>query len=366
MRKLLLMGGAAALIAVPSAALAETGETVPETDPAAEEVVGTTTDKALHSEGSGGFRYEGAGGVVIGGEGVVKVRDLSAAKDLVTTPSGFATTTTSKDGLWTRYSGRGSLTLDGSQYLVRVRGTFTADVDPTATHPAIGTAWDWGKGQTTLKGGVPWPFESDQKILLTSAGPLLPMSVDLQGRGAPRWHRDGDDGPKGHRAKRVVVRKVVVTKRFVNGKRVFSRRVVSERGWWRWHRRDPGATWRLNGPASGKVDISDIDGRIRVWDKSAAKDLVVTVPPTGTTTETLSDGSVVYSGLRDAKVALSGTGFRMKAVGWDLEGTFTPTEGSRARSFVRGKGSFDTADFQDVRARKHDGTRVLLQPAVPK
>jgi hypothetical protein len=361
MRRLLLIGGATALIALPAVALAQTGEPVPETDPAAEEVVTTTTDKALHSEGTGAFVYEGSGGAVLSGEGVVKVRDLSDAKDLATTPSGFGTTHTSKDGRWARYQGKGSLTLDGSQFLLRIRGTFTADVDPTATHPAIGTARDWGKGETTLKGGVPWPFWSDHKIYLSSG----PMSVDLRGRGAPRWLRDGRDGPKGHGGKKITVRRVVTVQRFVNGKQVSSHEVVTERGWWKWHRRDPGATWRLNGPASGAVDIADIDGRIRVWDKSAAKDLAVTVPQ-GTSTQTLSDGSVVYYGLRDAKVALSGTGFRMKAVAWDVEGTFTPATGSLARSFVRGKGTFDTADFADVHARKHGGTRVLLQPAPPK
>jgi hypothetical protein len=110
------------------------------------------------------------------------------------------------------------------------------------------------------------------------------------------------------------------------------------------------------------VDIKDIDGRLRVWDKSAAKDLAVTVVP-ATTPKPLGDGSVLYTGLRDAKVTLVGTGFRMKAVGWEVEGTFTPTPGSLARSFVRGKGSFDTAHFTDVRARKRDGARILLQPA---
>jgi hypothetical protein len=366
MRKLLLIGGAAALIAVPSAALAQTDEPVTETDPAAEEVVTTTTDKALHSQGTGVFRYEGSGGVTISVDGAVTVRDLSAAKDLVSTPSGFTTTKTktstkSKHGNWARYEGTGTLTLDGSQFQLKVRGTFTVDIDPTATHPATGKAWDWGKGETTLKGGVPWPFWSDQKIVL-SAGP---MAVDLFGRGAPRWFRDGEDGPKGHRGKHVTVRKVVITRKYVNGVKVASRRVVTERGWFKWHRRDPGATWRLNGPASGTVDIADIDGRVRVWDKSAAKDLAVTVP-TGTTTTTLADGSVVYSGLRDAQVKLVGTGFRMKAVAWDVEGTFTPTASTLARSFVRGKGTFDTADFQDLRARKRDGARVLLQPVAPK
>lgn len=357
MRKLLLVGGAAALIALPSAALAQgDDEPVPETDPAAEEVVTTTTDKALHSQGEGGFRYEGSGGTSIAGEGGVWVLDLSDAKDLVKTPAGYGVVRTSKDGTWTKYRGKGTLALDGSDYIVKVRGDFAVDIDPTATHPAIGRAWDWGRGETTLKGGVPWPFWSNQKLLLGTG----PMSVDLWGRGGERWHRDGN-GPKGRGGKHVTVRKVVMTRTFVNGKRVFSKRVVSERGWWKWERRGPGATWRINGPASGTVDLADIDGRVRVWDKSTAKDLAVTVPD-GTTTQTLADGSVLYTGLRDAAVKVAGTGFRMKAVGWDVEGTFTPAAGSLARSFVRGKGTFDTAEHKDVWARKHGGYRVLLQP----
>jgi hypothetical protein len=100
MRKLLLIGGATALIALPSVAIAQTGEPVPETDPAAEDVAGApTTDKALHSEGSGAFRYEGSGGVVVNGTGAVRVSDLSGGKDLATTATGFGKTTTSKDRL---------------------------------------------------------------------------------------------------------------------------------------------------------------------------------------------------------------------------------------------------------------------------
>ena len=192
------------------------------------------------------------------------------------------------------------------------------------------------------------------------------MSVDLHGRGAPRWLRDGEDGPKGHRGKHVTVRKVVVTRKFVNGKKVFSRRVVTERGWYRWHRRDPGATWRLNGPGlRHRGHRRHRRPPARLGQVAGPKDLAVTVPAGTISRTTLADGSVVYTGLRDAKVLITGTGFRMKAVGWEVEGTFTPAAGSLARSFVRGKGSFDTAHFQDLRARKHGGTRVLLQPESP-
>lgn len=356
MRKMLIAGAAAGLIALPGAAIAETGEPVVETDPAAESQKGPTTDKALHSEGAGGFWYEGSGGVAVAVTGRITVEDLSPAKDLASASAGLDAPTTSKDGLRTRYRGTGTLTLDGSQYRVRVHGKFTIDVDPTATHAAIGTAHDFGVGATILKGGVPQPFWRDQEKLLVGPGA---MSVDLAGRGGIRWHR----GPKGHPGKSVRVREVVVTRRFVNGKKVFSKRVVTQRRWWHWDRREPGATWRLNGPANGAVSLTTLSGRLRVWDKSAGKDLVVGGVPAGTPTTTLPDGSVVYAHLRGAAVTLAGTAFRMKAVGHDVEGTFTPAAGTLARSFVRGKGTFDTPNATDLRARKHGGSRLLLQPA---
>ena len=285
--------------------------------------------------------------------------DLSPAKDLVRTPAGLAAPTTSKDGLRTHYRGTGTLTLDGSQYRVRVHGRFTVDIDPTATHAAIGTAHDWGAGATILKGGVAQPFWRDQDKLLVGPGAL---SVDLAGRGGVRWHR----GPKGHPgAKSVRVREVVITRRFVNGTRVFSKRVVTQRRWWDWDRHEPGATWRLNGPVSGSADLTTVSGRLRVWDKSPGKDLTVEIDgvPAGPPTAALGDGSVVYAHLRGAHVKLGGTAFRMKVVAIDVEGTFTPTTGTLARSFVRGKGTFDTPNATDVRAHRHGGTRLLLQPA---
>ena len=108
------------------------------------------------------------------------------------------------------------------------------------------------------------------------------------------------------------------------------------------------------------MDIKDIDGRVRVWDKSATKDLKVTVP--AATSASLEDGSIVYYGLR-ARVALSGTGFRMKAVGWDVEGTLRrrpatrrPREGARStRPTSRTCGPVSTR-----------GSRVLLQPVAAK
>ena len=38
--------------------------------------------------------------------------------------TGFGTTKTSKDGVWTSYIGEGTLTLDGSSYKVRAAGRF--------------------------------------------------------------------------------------------------------------------------------------------------------------------------------------------------------------------------------------------------
>ncbi len=363
MRKLLLIGGAAALIALPSAALADEPEQIDEPDPTAEAVAGTTTtDKALHAEGRGGFRYEGSGGTVVTGRGVVAVKDLSAAKDLVKTPTGFGTTKTSKDGVWTKYIGEGTLTLDGSSYRVRAAGRFTSDVDPSATHAAVGEARAVGRGETIIKGGVPLPFWASQRVLLTTG----PMSVDLEGHGwRDGWWR-GDRGHKGkHGPKYVVVKRVVITRKVLNGHTVSRSKVVTVKRRWDWERRTNGATWRLNGPASGNVALTKISGRLRVWDKSAAKDLAVTVP-TGTTTTTLGDGSVVYSGLRDAPVTLAGTGFRMKVRARDVEGTFTPTAGTLARSYVQGRGTIDTGTVTDYAVRKHRGVRVLLQPVAPK
>lgn len=358
MRRLLLVGGAAALIALPSAALADTAEQVPENDPTAEEgssAAGTTT-KALHAEGRGVFRFEGSGGLVIDGAGVVRVRDDSGDDDLVRTPAGFGAARTSRDGEWTRYAGSGMIVLDGSDYTVSVAGRFTADADPTAANPAAGVARVRGRGETILKGGVPVPFWAGQRILLGTG----PMSVDLAGRGGRHWtarpERRGGKGPK-----RVTVRRVVVTRRVEDGRTVSRTRTVTIRRWWTWDRRAPGATWRLNGPAAGTVQLTTISGRVRVWDRSTAKDLAVIVPA-GTTTTTLADGSVVYSGLRGAAVSISGTGFRMKVRAWDVEGSFLPTAGSLARSFVRGRGSFDAGGVTDMHPRRAGGVRVLLQP----
>lgn len=362
MRKLLLVGGAAALIALPATALAQdTTEPVHESDPIADDAAGiaTTTVKALHVDGRGAFRYEGSGGIVLTGRGVVRVRDLSAGRDLAKTPTGFGPATTSADGLTTRYTGEGTLTLDGSSYRVTASGRFETDVDPTATHPAAGTARVAGRGETILKGGVPVPFWASRRILLTTG----PMSVDLAGRGGPEWwgDRPGPSG-RGRHATRVVVRRAVVTRRIQNGRHVTVRRVVTVTRWWGWDARTAGATWRLNGPASGAVDLTTVTGRVRVWDRSVGKDLAVTVPA-GTATTTLADGSVVYSGLKGAAVKLAGSGFRMKVRATDVEGTFTPAAGSLARSFVRGKGTFDAGAATDVSPGRHGGTRVLLQPA---
>lgn len=349
MRKLLLIGGAAALIALPASALAtDTPELVKENDPLAEGVAAApakvTTDKALHADGRGFFRYEGSGGVVLTGTGVVRVKDFSLGKDLVKTPAGFGTTQTFNNGLWTRYTGKGTLTLDGSSFRVSVSGDFTADADPTATHLAVGKADVAGHGQTILKGGIAVPFWANRNLLLTSGA----LSVDLFGHGGREWWHKGKDhkGPKGEGGHK--------SSETTHGK---------DQRWWRWNGRANGATWRIHGPAAGSVDITTISGRVRVWDRSQAKDLAVGVPA-GTPTETLGDGSVVYSHLRSAHVTLAGTAFGMKASATDIEGTFTPTAGSLARSYVRGKGTFDVGGLTGIEPGRRSGVRLLLQPTV--
>lgn len=360
MRRKLLIGGAVALLAIPATAVADKAtEPVVDNDPVAEDVApATTTDKALHADGKGTFSYEGSGGIVLSGSGVVRVRDLSNPAGLVKTPAGFGTTTTSKDGQWTRYIGSGTLTLDGANYKVTAAGKFTADVDPTASNAAAGTARVAGRGETILKGGVPVSYKASQRILLTTG----PMSVDLHGRGGPEWWASKPVWRKGYGTPvRVEYRTRDDKGRKGSMHKGKDRHAAVRYVWWRWNPWAPAATWRINGPASGSVDLSTITGRVRVWDRSTAKDLAVAAPA-GTTTTTLSDGSVVYSGLRSAKVTLTGTGFRLKAVGTQVVGAFTPTPGTLARSFVRGKGTFDAGAAADVRAGHRQGYRVLLQP----
>lgn len=361
MRRVLLIGGAAALMAMPAAALAgqPSGEPVTETDPtAADEAAGTTlptTTEALHAEGAGAFRYEGSGSVAVDGRGSVRVIDTSDAGDLVVTATGFGAPSASKDGLARRYAGTGTITADGSSYRIVVDGRFTADVDDSATHGAVGQARVAGAGTTILEGGIPVPFWANQRILLSTG----PMAVDLSGRGGPEWWRDRAGGHPGRTVRRTVTVKRVVVK--AHGRRVVTERRVVTVKRFRWDPGALGATWRLNGPASGTVDITTLTGRVRVWDRSVAKDLAVVVPA-GTTATTLADGSVVYSGLEGAAVKLTGTGFRMKVRASDVQGTFTQAAGNLARSYARGRGTFTTATATDVGPGRHGGVRVLLTP----
>lgn len=360
MRRLLLVGGAAALIALPAAALAAApAEPVPEADPTAEDASGvatTTTDKALHVDGRGAFRYEGSGGIVLTGRGAVRVTDLSAGADLTRTPAGL--TAGAAGGADTRYTGEGTLTLDGSSFRVTAAGAFAVDVDPTPAHAAAGEARVAGDGESILKGGIPVPFWANRRILLATG----PMSVDLAGRGGPEFWRAKPSGAAGRGASRVVLRRTVITQRTRKGRVVATRTVVPVAHWWRWDPRSDGATWRLLGPADGAVDLSAVTGRIRVWDGSAAKDLAVVVPA-GTPSATLADGSVLYTGLEGDAVTLSGTAFRMKVRGTDVVGTFTPAAGTLARSVVRGRGTFDAGAVSGVSPGRNGGVRILLQPA---
>ncbi|MGD9695858.1 MAG: hypothetical protein AB7V42_09390 [Thermoleophilia bacterium] len=356
MRRLLVVAGVASLIAAPAVALADDPEQAVETDPTAEAVAGPTTDKALHADGRGSFRYEGSGATVVSGGGLVRVVDLSQGKDLVVTPAGYGRTAKGANGDGApvgRYAGRGTVTVDGSSYRITALGKFTADVDPSALHPATGSARVAGSGETILKGGVPVPFWAAQRIQLTRG----PLTVDLSGSGGPRWWNSKPRGVRG--VKTVTTTRTVVTRR---GTQTHTRTTTTRliRRWWGWDSRAPGATWRLNGPAAGTVQLSTLTGRIRVWDRSAGKDLAVVVPA-GTTTRTLADGSVLYSRLRGAPVSVTGSAFRMKVRAYQVKGTFTPAPGSLARGFVRGKGTYATADGS-VTPGRVGGVRVLLQP----
>ncbi len=354
MRKLLLAGAVAVLIGLPSAATADPAEPVIESDPTAEEGAASTvtTTKALHADGRGTFRFSGSGGLVVHARGVVRVRDDSTGDDLATTASGFGAATTSKDGAWRRYAGDGMLVLDGSDLTIAIAGRFTVDVDPTAAHPAAGVARAAGAGETILEGGVPMPLWTSRRLVLGTG----PMAVNLSGRGAREWRSH-----PGRRGARVATRRVVITRTVEDGRGRVRHRSVRVSRWWSWDARAAGATWRLNGPAAGTVDIATVTGRVRVWDRSAADDLAVTVPK-GTTTTRLADGSVVYSGLRSARVAISGSAFRMKVRAVDLEGVFTPAPGTLARAFARGGGTIDAGAATDLRPGR-GGMRLLLQPA---
>ncbi len=247
-RTKLLIGGAVALLLLPATAVADkAGEPVVENDPVAEGVAPTTTtDKALHADGRGSFRYKGSGGIVLTGSGVVRVRDLSNPAGLVKTPSGFGTTKTSKNGKWTRYIGAGTLTLDGAAYTVTAAGRFTADVDPTAANAATGTARVAGRGETILKGGAPVSYRASQRIVLTAG----PMSVDLHGRGGPEWWRSKPAARKGMPAATRVESRAARPGKAEDRK---GTRPKTPSLWPRWNPRSPAATRRVNGPAAGTV-----------------------------------------------------------------------------------------------------------------
>ena len=85
-------------VALPAVALAQTDE--PVGDGSGRRGGRRQDDRqGAPTRGTGGFRYEGSGGVTIVGDGIVRVVDLSATKDLVKTATGFGSTKASKDGL---------------------------------------------------------------------------------------------------------------------------------------------------------------------------------------------------------------------------------------------------------------------------
>jgi hypothetical protein len=262
-----------------------------------------TTDKALHAQGRGEFIYRGSGGTTVTLRRFGIVRVTDNSTGTPLTQTATGIGRRRSAGKTTIYIGRGTLTLDGSAYRVDAfSARFLADVDPTPANRAVGIAHAFGHGFTIIKGGVPVRFHRSHRILLTHG----PLAVNVSGQ----------------------------------------------------------AFWRVGGPANGTVDMT-ISNRVRVWDYSAGKDAVVTgtIPEK---TRTLPDGSTLYWGLRDAHVTITGTAFRMRVHSTDVEGTFTPTLGSLARSGVRGFGTIVTGPPEtpelSLNARRGNVTRILLQP----
>jgi hypothetical protein len=304
---MLYMAAAAALVALPATAQAKGDHQDGDRQRARGTVErtatppATTTDKALLAEGRGAYAYAGSGGMKITlNGGVIRVTDRSTAAPLVFGVAGLASAV-SANGATRVFSGRGIVTLDGSAYRVTVVGRgFKVEVDPTAANAAVGIAQVAGKGRTIIKGGVPVKFSHARRVVL-SRGPL---HVNLSGH----------------------------------------------------------SLWRVGGPANGIVEMT-VSNRIRVWDLSPAKDLVVTgINPARVRAK--GDGSTIYSGLRDAAVRLTGTAFRMRVESTDVEGTFTPTPGTLARSAFRGFGTFSTGGTpaDDRPSSRRTFTRVLIQP----
>lgn len=309
---LILTAAACALAVAPAVAAADPPTATPGGPPVAGGDLGTTplppddapaparltTTHALHAQGRGEFVYSGSGGAVIALRRLGRIR--------VTALGGTAVTQTATGALRKRvvgsatvWTGRGTLTLDGSSYRASTFAlAYSADVDATAANPATGRAWGAGRGYSIIRGGVPVPFRRDHRVYLAHG------SIDLNIAG--------------------------------------------------------NAYWFLGGPADGTLTAT-INNRLRVWDYSAGKDVRVTGTDPART-RVLRDGSTLYWGLRGAPVMVTGTAFRVRVRSTATTGTFTPAPGAAARTAFRGYGQFTGGGFQNVPTRVRGVTRVLLQP----
>ena len=177
----------------------------------------------------------------------------------------------------------------------------------------------------------------DQRILLATG----PMSVDLAGRGGPEWWRTSPARTRGRATAPGSVRgargRRHARSRTDEGASPGASSRVRAGG--AGTRCAPGATWRLNGPGLGRgrhhhphrpASASGTARRRRTWPS--------TVPGGHDHDHAPRRLGGLLRAWRRA-VTLSGTAFRMKAAGpTDVAGTFTPTAGTLARSFVRGSG----------------------------
>jgi hypothetical protein len=314
-----LVALAAALAALPAAGLAaaaagDPGDTI-EGGPAEgdEGVVRTSQygsrpkvpDKALQAQGNGTLSFRGSGGttIVLARDGTIKVKDESPGARLATTRTG-GIRVRSTAGRSTVFAGKGTIALNGSAYRMDVASRdFRATLDAAPGNRLAGVATASGKGSAALEGGAPVAFSAAHRIIL--------------GRGRIRLD----------------IRKA--------------------------------AFWRLAGPANGTVDMT-ISDRLRVWDHSGRGQLSVTGVASGRS-KVLKDGSTLYWGLRNARVVVAGSAFRMRVRSTAMRGTFTPAAGALVRSVVSGSGEVSTVPTdgggpvlrESVTSRV---ARILIQP----
>jgi len=314
-----LVALSAAIAALPAAGLAaaaasDPGDTI-EGGPAAgdEGVVRPSqygsrpkvTDKALLAQGDGTFTFRGGGGatIALGRPGTIRVKDESPGARLAKKPAGGMRFRSSA-GRSTVYAGKGTLTLDGSAYQVEAASRdFRASLDDTAANRLTGVASASGKGSTTLEGGAPVAFGANHRILLSRGR----IKVDIKSQ----------------------------------------------------------AFWRLAGPANGTVDMT-ISDRLRVWDHSGRGQLSVTGGVPGRS-KVLKDGSTLYWGLRNARVVVAGSAFRMRVRSGAMRATFTPAAGALVRSVLTGVGEVTTTPTAGPGRVLREGltsrvARILLQP----